>query len=225
MGFGESWEGKRRTWVAATSKQEMSHRCTNDKGELAMQRSALISWGASCKRGQQQEATGSSPLPALAHTVITWRRRVKVQGDRELPQAPADLFMCVLVPVQHLPQHRWEKEPRAGWRMRGVSSSAVCKDTIFFGCTVRPTLKGIWKITGIWHHTQILIPPLKKGGGNDNLLSHCLHSWCLISTVCSVPGCCCCLLYYILMHLTSWFQNVFFTFRVFYLITSLFFPS
>lgn len=87
VGPGKSWEGDGRTWVAATSKQEMSGWWINYKEELAMQRSASV-------RGQQQETTCSPPLPALAHTVMTWRRCVSMEADRAATCPTRPLPVC-----------------------------------------------------------------------------------------------------------------------------------
>lgn len=107
------------------------------------QRAAVKSWIANCKK--QPTATCSSPLPVLSHTAITWRRGVKCKGRDRWQGAPThlpDLFMCVLVLVQHLPLHKWDWGPMADWGMRGFSRWVVCKDTILFWLYCEAQFKG-----------------------------------------------------------------------------------
>lgn len=93
IGKGDRGRTGKRTGAAATSKQQISDWYASDKGEPVMQRSAVKSWVANCERGQQPAATRSSPLPALSHAVITWRRGVKCKDrdrhrHRGLPHTP-----------------------------------------------------------------------------------------------------------------------------------------
>lgn len=176
MGLEESWEGNWRTWAAVTSRREMSGWCMNDKGELAMQRSAVMNWGANRKWGQQQEAACSSPLLAFAHTVITWRRCVKVRGNREPPHVLSDLFTCLLVLVQHLLQHRREEEPRGGWGMRCLQLSSA-HGYNFFLMYCEAQFKGdLENHRHLTSHTDI--NSKKKGGRehDNSLLFHCLYT-------------------------------------------------
>ena len=63
---------------------------------------------------QQGTAARSSTFIPIACCCARCNYMKKMQGNGEPPHAPPDLFTCVLVSVQHLPQHKREEEPRAG---------------------------------------------------------------------------------------------------------------